>query len=318
MLIGLTVAALLLGSVVGYGVGSVTGDERSDSPTQSTAGPSPSVVPVRSSGRPSSLAVLSAEALTATAPVDGRQTVTITGVAPDGVWFTDRPARAAGSRSTDDILGEFFAKNPDDPPNVTISGLDRGSLETRVVELADPRWSGGSLTFTSSPLDGDPLGVIPGGLTDISMTIDTALNQCFVALQQDPGASPSGNGPWLGVTNVVATTSYGYYDGGSTMLSGAGGWAGADTWSGSWTGSFAEGCGGTVTADVVSYSVYWDALQEQKIATTAIGAVTVEFGNPEIGSDWYSITSSGSVTARLDTSSETSGYSPIWRIDIGG
>lgn len=303
--------------MAGYGIRSVVGDAQTDSSPQISSTASPGVGALSSSDGPSYLAVISAEALTASAPVDGRQTVTITGVDPDGVWFTDRPARDAGSRPTDDILEEFFAKNPDDPPNVTLSGIVGGSLETRVAELSDPRWSGGALTFTSSRLDGDPLGTIPNELTDVSITIDTAFNQCEVILQPGPDEPTSGNGPWFGVENVDATTSYGNFDGDSTMLTTNGGSAGAQSWSGSWTGSVAEGCGGTVTADVVSYTKYWDQFDQQQIATSVVGTVTVEFGNPEFGSDWYSITPGGGASAVLDPSSETSGYYPSWRIDVG-
>lgn len=68
---------------------------------------------------------------------DGK--LTLTDVDPRGVWFTDRPARQAGTEGIDTFTKRFFAG--DDPPNavVEVAG-DASSKNLAVVELSDPAY----------------------------------------------------------------------------------------------------------------------------------------------------------------------------------
>ena len=121
------------------------------------------------------LMLISGDSLTATPIENGEQSITITGVPPTSMWFTDRPEHVAGAESTEDLLTEFFANYPNNPPNATISMLVGGQPETRIITLSDPVLNGSTIEFTSTPLENDPWGVIPQSATDISVTIDDAL-----------------------------------------------------------------------------------------------------------------------------------------------
>jgi hypothetical protein len=107
------------------------------------------------SGSPApSLAVLNSHGAT----LDGNK-LTLTGVAPNTIVFTDRPARMAGHVNTDQFISEWdegrdsFAK---DPPNATISvlGDDGVTVDDAVVVLKKPKIEGDNLTFEVSVLEG--------------------------------------------------------------------------------------------------------------------------------------------------------------------
>ncbi len=74
--------------------------------------------------------------------------LTLTGVPPSAVWFTDRPVRSAGFSPVEDFLPLFFGES--DPPNAALelTGADEGA-DIAVVELSDPSWDAdrGELTF---------------------------------------------------------------------------------------------------------------------------------------------------------------------------
>lgn len=123
---------------------------------------------------PGRLMLITGDSLTATTIDNGEQRITITGVPPTSMWFTDRPGHVAGAESTEDLLTDFFTNFPDNPPNATISMLVGGQPETRIITLSDPLLDGSTVEFTSTPLENDPWGVIPSSATDISVTIDDA------------------------------------------------------------------------------------------------------------------------------------------------
>ena len=101
-----------------------------------------------------SLAVLNSHGAT----LDGN-TLTLVGVAPNTIVFSDRPARMAGHVNTAHFISEWdegrdsFAK---DPPNATISvlGADGKTVDDAVVVLKKPKIDGDNLTFEVSVLEG--------------------------------------------------------------------------------------------------------------------------------------------------------------------
>jgi hypothetical protein len=92
---------------------------------------------------------------------DGK--LVLTGVAPNSIVFADRPVRAAGHERTAHIVEEWgmgedsFAKNP---PNATVSGFSKTSLDVRdaVVVLKAPKLEGDTLTFDVDVLEGNLTG----------------------------------------------------------------------------------------------------------------------------------------------------------------
>ncbi|MBL8777095.1 MAG: hypothetical protein JNK12_14225 [Acidimicrobiales bacterium] len=78
-------------------------------------------------------------------------TLTLTGVQPSGIWFTDRPHREAGTSAMEDFLPLFFDR--DDPPNAALEIADADEDgDLAIVELTDPVWddSTDELTFTAT------------------------------------------------------------------------------------------------------------------------------------------------------------------------
>lgn len=78
-------------------------------------------------------------------------------------WFTDRPARRAGSSSLTEFVGAWAANRFDtDPPNAALvtrtNDPAAGELVTRthVVELTDPRVEGVTTSFAVVDVPGDP------------------------------------------------------------------------------------------------------------------------------------------------------------------
>ena len=120
------------------------------------------------------LMLITGDSLEASPMNGGTQRVVITGVSPQTLWFTDRPEHVAGVESTQQLLVEFFADFPGNPPNATISMLVNGQAETRIITLSDPVINGSTIEFTSTPLENDPWGQLPDSAIDISVTIDDA------------------------------------------------------------------------------------------------------------------------------------------------
>jgi hypothetical protein len=102
-------------------------------------------------------------------------TLTLSGVAPSTIVFTDRPVRAAGHMLTAHLIegwgkgGEGFAK---DPPNATVSVFSKGdaTVKDAVVVLKTPKLMGDRLTFAVQVLEGD----LAGAEGSASVFIDTA------------------------------------------------------------------------------------------------------------------------------------------------
>jgi hypothetical protein len=97
--------------------------------------------------------------------------LTLHGVAPATLYFSDRPERIAGHGTTEEMVRTWsegvdsFARNP---PNATLSFLGEGELEDVVVVLRDPRLLGSELTYTVEVLEGK----LPASAGLVSLFID--------------------------------------------------------------------------------------------------------------------------------------------------
>ncbi len=85
--------------------------------------------------------------------------MTLHGISPTTLFFSDRPERITGHGATEEMVKEgsqgedSFAK---DPPNATLSilGGNDGEIEDIVVVLQNPKLKGSQLTYTIKVLDG--------------------------------------------------------------------------------------------------------------------------------------------------------------------
>lgn len=97
--------------------------------------------------------------------------LTLTGVSPVTLYFTDRPERIAGNMKTTSFI-PFWSEGKDsfksDPPNADISLLDEGKLTQIVVELQDPVLTGDSLGYLVKIIQGE----MPPKAADVSVFID--------------------------------------------------------------------------------------------------------------------------------------------------
>jgi hypothetical protein len=86
---------------------------------------------------------------------DGK--LTLNGINPVTVMFSDRPERIAGHMPTARFV-PFWSEGTDsflkDPPNATLSFLDDENLADAVVELQDPVLSGEDLSYRVKVLEG--------------------------------------------------------------------------------------------------------------------------------------------------------------------
>ncbi|MDE0974768.1 MAG: hypothetical protein OSA11_06720 [Candidatus Nanopelagicales bacterium] len=88
----------------------------------------------------------------------GDYTLTLTGVEPDLLAFTDRPERQAQRWDITEFLDNWAGVFDTDPPNAVISA---GNGEAAIT-INDPEVSGDTVTFTATPLPGQtlPTGVV--------------------------------------------------------------------------------------------------------------------------------------------------------------
>jgi len=85
--------------------------------------------------------------------------VTLRGVDPVTVCFTDRPARMAGHMQTNKFI-PLWSQGKDsflkDNPNATLSVFGGDHVSDLVVELSNPQLSGNDLTYDARILEGTP------------------------------------------------------------------------------------------------------------------------------------------------------------------
>jgi hypothetical protein len=97
--------------------------------------------------------------------------LSLEGVSPVTVMFSDRPERIAANMKTAAFI-PFWSEGKSsflsDPPNADISLLEGNGLRQIVAVLQDPVLEGDNLTYTVKILQGD----MPAAGTDVSVFID--------------------------------------------------------------------------------------------------------------------------------------------------
>jgi hypothetical protein len=87
--------------------------------------------------------------------------LTLTGVSPMTLFFTDRPERIAGNMKTTAFI-PFWSEGKDsfksDPPNADVSILEGNTLRQVVAELQDPVLTGDNLAYTVQAAAGRDAG----------------------------------------------------------------------------------------------------------------------------------------------------------------
>lgn len=113
------------------------------------------------------LFVLTGEQATLTGDAAGPLALTVTGIAPQGTYFSDRPVRDAGTLTTDDVIADVW--DPEIPaPNVALTGeLADGTEVTLALELTDPSYDVATDTFTATAT---PIGETTPGLAHFEFT----------------------------------------------------------------------------------------------------------------------------------------------------
>jgi hypothetical protein len=86
-------------------------------------------------------------------------TLTLRGVTPSTLYFSDRPQRVVGHMTTADFVDLWGIGDnsfESDPPNAVLSFLEPGAdvPDDTVVVLKEPNLSGGELTYSIEVLDG--------------------------------------------------------------------------------------------------------------------------------------------------------------------
>jgi hypothetical protein len=83
--------------------------------------------------------------------------LTLQGITPDTLYFSDRPDRIVGRVSTREFV-DHWSKGKDsfeaNPPNAVLSTLQHKIPQDIVVELREPRLGGGALIYDVKVLEG--------------------------------------------------------------------------------------------------------------------------------------------------------------------
>jgi len=115
-----------------------------------------------------SMFVQTAQGLTS----DG-STVTLEGVTPSTLYFSDRPQRIVGHMATTDFV-DLWAEGDnsfeEDPPNAVLAFLEPGDEvpEDAVIVIRDPRLENGQLSYSIEPLE----GTVPTQAGPVTLFID--------------------------------------------------------------------------------------------------------------------------------------------------
>ena len=100
-------------------------------------------------------------------------TLTLRGITPSTLYFSDRPERVAGQMATTDFVDLWGAGEnsfESDPPNAVLSFLEPGGEvpENAVVVITEPQLSGGELSYSVDVLD----GAVPPHAGPVTLFID--------------------------------------------------------------------------------------------------------------------------------------------------
>jgi hypothetical protein len=100
-------------------------------------------------------------------------TLTLTGVTPATLYFSDRPKRIVGHMSTKDFV-ELWAEGDnsfeEDPPNAVLAFLESGdeAPQDAVVVIRQPRLENGHLSYSIETLE----GTVPAQTGPVTLFID--------------------------------------------------------------------------------------------------------------------------------------------------
>lgn len=100
-------------------------------------------------------------------------TLTMSGVTPSTLYFSDRPQRVVGHMTTADFV-ELWAEGEnsfqEDPPNAVLAFLEPGddAPEDAVVVIREPRLEDGSLSYSIEAL----VGTVPAQAGPVTLFID--------------------------------------------------------------------------------------------------------------------------------------------------
>lgn len=86
-------------------------------------------------------------------------TLTLKGIHPSTVLFTDRPQRMAGGMATAEFVSTWTAGTDSfqkDPPNASLSAIVDGKQQASVIEIDNPVLDGDTLTYSARIIDGTP------------------------------------------------------------------------------------------------------------------------------------------------------------------
>ena len=100
-------------------------------------------------------------------------TLTLEGVTPSTLYFSDRPKRVVGHMTTAqfvDLRDEGDNSFEDDPPNAVLAFLEPGDQapEDAVVVIRQPRLENGNLSYSIENLDGE----VPTQTGPVTLFID--------------------------------------------------------------------------------------------------------------------------------------------------
>jgi hypothetical protein len=109
--------------------------------------------------------------------------LTLRGVAPRAVWFSDRPARATGTSAIPELIGRFFEGNDPAPPNAALVFQGHpAESDVSIVELSDPKYDPRKrqLAFTANILEDPTTGLrTDSALADFVRKHDGKITKSF-------------------------------------------------------------------------------------------------------------------------------------------
>lgn len=110
---------------------------------------------------------------TARAAASDGTTLTLKGVTPSTLYFSDRPQRVVGHMTTADFVELWGAGEnsfEEDPPNAVLAFLEPGDQapEDAVVVIQQPRLGDGELSYSIQTLD----GAVPATTGPVTLFID--------------------------------------------------------------------------------------------------------------------------------------------------
>jgi hypothetical protein len=123
--------------------------------------PATGVVAAEPPAKPEKVDLLFVQNSSTTAVDVKKHTMTLRGISPTTLFFSDRPVRIAGHYTTEEFL-RLWDEGKDsflvDPPNATLSVFEEGKadLVDLVVKLRNPRLQGNDLIYDITVMEGQP------------------------------------------------------------------------------------------------------------------------------------------------------------------